>query len=182
MKTFVLFGRNTVITSRYLSEKKLVEHKKRNHPVKVELLPWYINPNRFCLSEKDIDVSFVASMNTDRRRKTSEEVKAICEKNNWSCFAGVCYGEEYANILSRTKVFVAECGRKCLTQKYMEASLSGCTLVGDIPIYPSNNYFVYPMEPDLEGSIKKALSNPVVNEVKSDFLSQFKSIIKRATR
>ena len=140
----------------------------------VKQLSWYINPKRFRSEEKTIDVCFLGSMNA-RRNDWLDKLKNI---NEISIITGSYWGDEYADILAKSKVSIVECERKCLTQKYIESSLSGCTLVGDVVERPKNSLSVYYVKKlGLEKAIRMALEQPVVNNIESSFLSEFNSIV-----
>jgi hypothetical protein len=168
--------RRKVVTSRYLPNKSLQLYSKKTR-TSVVPLGWYVNPDRFWCGDKNIDVAFI-SFPKGIRGELMASLKDICAKNNWTFFGDSAYGKDYSDILSRTKVFVVESDRKCLTQKYIEGSLSGCTLAGDIPIYPSNNVRMYSFDLGLEEMIRQALQTPVVNKIESSFLKDFSNIVK----
>lgn len=168
-----------VFLSRYLPHEEL---QKVVSPLKQ--LSWYINPNRVKYNgeEKDIDVAFVCSLYR-RRSEYAETIRQICSKNGWKCFVGQAFWDEYIEILNHTKVFIAECGRHCYTQKYTEAILCGCTIVGDIPRYPQNYIRMYEAHfPDIEAKIKDALEFPMVATPefadRDYFLQEFNSILE----
>jgi hypothetical protein len=126
----------------------------------VKNLPWMIKKEdygKFDPDKKDIDVCFVCTITPGydyhRRRlnilnnllslkKTRPELNFYISAPPFYPENAV-YGEEYKNILSRSKVFIVEgSDRSCLTQKYLEAGMSGCVLIGDRPKFPEKNIFV----------------------------------------
>lgn len=127
-----------ILLSRYLPNENL--NKSWKH--KIELLPWYIDPDRFEPKTKTIDISYVCNMSSNRiginRIELGKKIIKYCIDNNLSYVVGEHYGEKYKNIIERSKAFVIDGSRYCLTQKYIEASLSGCLLIGEKPLYPDN--------------------------------------------
>ena len=147
-------------------------------------LSWFIDPNRVNYNgeEKDIDVAFVCSLYR-KRTGYAEIIRQICARHGWKCFVGQSFWDEYIDILRHTKVFIAECGRKCYTQKYTEALLCGCTIVGDRPLYPNNSLSMYNANiPNITNEIKMALEFPIKDTPEfSDrdyFLAEFNSILE----
>ena len=79
---------------------------------------------------------------------------------------------------------IIECGRKCLTQKYIEASLCECAIIGDVPLYPLNELKVLPLDfnlmlfpkemPDIKYNREYILHTFANKEV---FLSNIKRIV-----
>lgn len=173
-----------VLLARYLPNEAI----EKAFNFKIELLPWYVNPNRFKPALKDIDVLFICSINGERigndRKQIASRLKGIFDKAELSYIIGEYYGNEYANILSRSWSMVVECGRKCLTQKYIEASLSSCAIIGDVPIYPDNELKVIPLNfdtllfpkemPDVKHNREYILRTFANKEV---FLSNIKRIV-----
>ena len=166
------------VLSRYLPNEAL-ENYCREHGLPLALLPWYVNPDRFYPAEKRAyDVSFVCSM-YGRRNEIAEMVKVYGTFDWKSVMVGEFYGDDYAEILSKSYVSIMECGRKCLTQKYIEASLCDCVLVGDKPLYPANELVVYDHIPDNytnmqgnRGYILKTFANKKV------FMDNFNELLK----
>lgn len=128
--------KNLTVLSRYLPHKPLELFCEQ---IGARLLPlnWYVNPERFYSQEKTCDVAFIGSMHGGRD-VISKNVEYVCKKNGWTYIAGEYY-EDYAELLSKTRVMVIECARKCLTQKYIEARLSGMFIIGDTPEFPIND-------------------------------------------
>lgn len=169
------FNRKTVATSRYLPNKPLkIYCDVQNIPAMQ--LSWYVNPERFKPDAKSIDVGFVCYPK-GKRGRIAQELKEVCDKNGWSLATGHIYGQEYADIIRKCKVWVVECDRKCVTQKYIEGSLAGCTLAGDVPLYPANELKVYSFDLGIENMIRQALEKPVVNKIESNFLTDFANIV-----
>jgi len=175
---------NGVICSRYKNlpnDKLLNISNKYNIPVKQ--LTWYFKDgdfNEYKNIMKDIDISYICRLNTPKRIKLLSTIKNICIKNNWTYRTGEYWGDEYYNILSRSKIFYtdASSGRPQLTQKYFESSLCGCTIIGDIPLYPENNFKVYPIHNSLEETIKMALEKPFINKIYNNIESELNNIFK----
>lgn len=170
------FARRAVITSRYLPNEAIGSYAQK-YNIRAMQLSWYVNPDRFSAGEKTIDVGFVCYPK-GRRKQLAQELKEVCDKNGWSLVTGHMYGSQYTEAITRCKVFVVECDRKCLTQKYIEGSLAKCTLAGDVPAYPPNDFTVYSFDYGIEEMLRLALKYPVLNNVESDFLSNFAHIIK----
>ncbi|MCK9417034.1 hypothetical protein M0Q97_10280 [Candidatus Dojkabacteria bacterium] len=128
---------NCILLSRYLPNRLSDVWKG-----KLFLLPWYINPDRFIPQEKTIDVSFVCMINIKRlgtdRKKMSQDILKYCENNGLNYIIGEYFGENYRKIITASKAMVVDGSRLCLTQKYIEASLSNCLIIGEHPISPEN--------------------------------------------
>jgi len=164
--------KHKIFTSRYLPHKQMSK-MGQIYNVPVMQLSWYINPDRFDPAEKDIDIVFIASIN-DARYKLIKDIQQICEDNDWTYFMGEEF-KDYASYLSHAKIVYCECSRKCLTQKYIEAILSGCVIIGDKPIYPDNNIKVIPAD-DIAAAIRKGLKSKPQTHT-STFLSDFNNIL-----
>jgi glycosyltransferase involved in cell wall biosynthesis len=99
-------------------------------------MPWSIDPNKYQNrgQERDIDVSFICSFDDDSGFHTKRKlIKNIVDEIPNS-ITGNFYGEEYIDILNRSKIFVVEPSeRGALVQKYLEASSCGAMLIGEIP-------------------------------------------------
>jgi len=155
--------------SRYFQGKKILLDKLSSDVLKkfadknnfiLLKLPWMIKPEDYKeidLTAKDIDVSFISTINYG----SEFHVKRVEILNNLLILQkqrpdlkfyisappfypkNIVYGDDYKKILNRTKIFIAEgSNRLCMTQKYLEAGLAGCLIVGDKPIYPENNIFI----------------------------------------
>jgi len=119
----------------------------------VFLMPWYIDAKRFNEKTKVNDIAFVCFINGIRlgldRKKISEGLKrTISSDGNYTCSVGEYFGEPYNEVLATTRLVIIECGRLCLTQKYIEAALSGCIITGHVPLYPKNDLNVIPFDFD----------------------------------
>lgn len=135
------------VLSRYLPNDKLEGYCK-DHGVPCLLLPWYVNPDRFYTSDyKKYDISFMGSLYGDRK-KIAGLMDGLHSLRGMSVLCGEVYGQQYIDNLAASYIAYMECGRKCLTQKYIEASLADCVLVGDKPLYPANELEVYEHIPD----------------------------------
>lgn len=150
---------NCPVNYRQIKEKKLLSRYLPHDDLRyywgsdVFLLPWYIDPKRFNKKMKVNDISFVCLINGIRigldRKKISNSLKSILESDgNFSYVIGQNFGEPYKEILATTRLVLIECGRLCLTQKYIEAALSGCIITGHVPLYPQNDLYVIPFDFD----------------------------------
>lgn len=174
---------NYILLSRYLPNKKLEDYWKD----KLYLLPWYIDPYRFIPDEKTIDMSFVCTININRigrdRKKMSEDILKYCQENELKHVIGEYYFDNYIKIITKSKTMVVDGSRNCLTQKYIEAALSNCLIIGEKPESPPNNFITISLESYdksnnyndiIEFNRKYALEN-FANDEK--FLKTFKDII-----
>lgn len=135
------------VLSRYLPNNALETYCLQNG-FPLAQLPWYVNPDRFYTNrDKSHDIVFIGSM-YGARNELSQNMQGYSRVAGKSILAGEFWGEDYKDILSRSYMAYMECGRKCLTQKYIEATLCGCVLVGDKPIYPENELVVHESIPD----------------------------------
>lgn len=129
---------NCILLSRYLPNNRLSNMWKS----KLFSFPWYINPDRFIPQEKNIDISFVCMINIKRmgsdRKKMSQDIQSYCMNNDLSCMIGEYFGESYRKIITSSKAMVIDGSRLCLTQKYIEAALSNCLIIGEHPTSPVN--------------------------------------------
>jgi hypothetical protein len=173
-----------VVCSRYLPNEKLQNFCKNNNLV-LKQLSWYFKKDFFKnikKQKKNIDVSYICSFETKERIKLKDKIENVCKNNNWNYVIGNYWGNDYYNLLSKSKIFVISSERNALTQKYFEASSLGCTIVGDIPLYPINNFSVYSITHySLEDAIKTALNYPYVNKFEPTIekeLNDIFSIIK----
>ena len=130
---------NCILLSRYLPNKILNEKWKG----KLFSLPWYINLKRFIPQEKILDVAFICMIQVKRlgsdRKKMSEDIFDYCEKNGLKHKIGE-YFIEYSDIITKSKSMVIDGSRYCLTQKYIEAALSNCIIIGQKPTSPPNEF------------------------------------------
>ena len=151
--------RNKVLLSRYLPNKAMAG-AGAVIGCEARLMPWYVDASRFTARAKDIDVAFVCSM-YGRRDTVADSLRSMCGENGWTHHIGEAWGHEYADVLSRARVLVVESGRKAFTQKYIEGVLSGCSIVGDMPVFPINNIVMRSCDLDnfnqTERAITKAL-------------------------
>jgi hypothetical protein len=135
------------VLSRYLPNDAF-EHYCHEQGFPYAWLPWYVNPDRFPVTgNKKYDLSFICSM-YGRRKELAENMKGWAVINNKSVIVGEYFGERYAEIMAQSYMVYMECGRQCLTQKYIEASLCNCVLVGDKPHYPENELEVHSSVPE----------------------------------
>jgi hypothetical protein len=134
--------KHTVI-SRYLPNAR-IESFVAKIGYKLHLMPWYVDADRIRsmagTQSKDIDVSFICSKEGIQRRGEINEVVNQCVREfGLSHCLDDLFASAYYRMLARSKVLIIECDRKCLTQKYIEAAVLGCHIIGDRPIYPANN-------------------------------------------
>lgn len=183
----ITYKGDCMLLSRYLPDENL--NKSWNG--KIELLPWYIDPKRFKPKNKKIDVSFIYMKNHKRlganRDQISEKVQKHCNKNKLSYKIGEYWDNEYQNIVTSSKALVVDGSRFCLTQKYIEASLSNCLIVGEKPLKPTNEIKTI----NLESVNSKNIDN--FNDIitynreyiletfanKNVFIEKFKNILKK---
>jgi len=178
-----IYSENSILLSRYLPNERLSKTWKG----KLLLLPWYINSNRFIPQEKNIDVSFVCTMGIKRlgtdRKKMSQQIKKYCEEHNLTYKVEENF-KEYTDIVTRSKVMIIDGSRFCLTQKYIEAALSNCIIVGEKPTSPPNNFITQDLESINLETINSFTSNIEFNRKyaleefsnKEKLLDNFKSI------
>lgn len=146
------FYEGVTVLCRYLPNESLYDYK-------TALLPWYIEP--LIPQEKTCDVAFICSMYGDRIYH-AKVIRQVCEDNNWTCVVGE-YHEEYYDLISKCRVMIIECERRCMTLKYLEASYMDMAIIGTKPLYPENDLEV--IEADLGShesvtdGIKKALKS-----------------------
>ena len=151
---------NVTVLSRYLPNKPL-ESKCAEMGFTLKLLPWYVNPQRVPENFKTCDVAFICSQYGERE-KIASLLRYIERKTDYTATIGEYWGKEYLNRLSRCRISIVECGRFCLTQKYIESSLANCVLIGDVPKYPENRLsvidtFLFDVV-ELRNTIKEALT------------------------
>lgn len=156
---------DVTVLSRYLPNEELSKFCEDNS-LKLALLPWYINPQRIPyreLKDKTCDVNYSCSL-YGKRLIIKDIIYDVCKNNGYTSVIGEYWGLEYATLLAKSRVFVIECERKCLTMKYIEGSLCNCTIIGDVPLYPKNNLSVIECSlakpAHVEKKIKEALSAP----------------------
>lgn len=170
------------VLSRYLPHEPLENFCQQ---IGAKLLPlnWYINPERFYSQEKTCDVAFIGSVHGGRDT-IKKNVVHVCEKNKWTYVVGEHYSD-YAELLSKTRIMIVECSRKCLTQKYLEAILSGMVIVGDnpkrpenlVPVIEADLYDVSSLETGIEFSMSLPPQSPNHVMISEFFLrTQFKTI------
>jgi len=172
------FIRNKIFTSRYLPNEAMTRIGVI-YKAPVRQLTWYVNPDRMLNYPKNIDLAFMASL-FDARVKLADDIKKIATMQKWTTAIGEYWGQRYVYLLSRSRVVYCDCSRKCLTQKYIEATLCGAVIIGDVPIYPANSLKVIPASvSNLIPAVREALqSEPLTWE--SPFLSEFNAIIDEA--
>jgi len=174
------FIKNKIFTSRYLPNEAMSRiGVVYNAPVRQ--LTWYVNPDRMLNYPKNIDIAFMASI-FDTRIKLAEDIKKVAAAQKWTSAVGEFWGQKYVYLMARSRVVYCDCSRKCLTQKYIEAALCGCVIIGDVPLYPANTLKVIPAGiSNLVPVMKEALqSEPQTWE--SPFLTEFNQIINEARR
>lgn len=144
--------KDVTVICRYLPNESLKDYK-------TELLTWYIDPLRIPTNSKTCDVAFICSMNDDRPY-LAKQIEKVCKSNNWTYVIGE-YHQDYYELISKCRVMVIECSRRCLTLKYTEAILARCVIVGTKPIYPESNIEIIEcnLPFGIEAGIKTALSS-----------------------
>lgn len=155
-----------IFTSRYLPHKGM-EDLAIECGTSVMSLPWYIDSERVKQrGKKTNDIAFMCTQ-YGKRIKIATEIREMAKVNGWKCITGEYYGPLNIELLGKSRVSVIECARKCLTQKYIEAALCGCTIVGDTPIYPASNIKMYDsnLASNLEVRIRQALGNPLLTDL-----------------
>jgi len=155
-----------IFASRYLPHKGM-ENLAIECGTSVMSLPWYIDPERVKQrGKKTNDIAFMCTQ-YGKRIKIATEIREMAKVNGWKCITGEYYGPLNIELLGKSRVSVIECARKCLTQKYIEAALCGCTIVGDTPIYPASNIKMYDsnLASNLEVRIRQALGNPLLTDL-----------------
>ncbi len=109
---------------------------------KIICVPWGVDPTIGQSSRRDIDVAFICTVNDkwrfhNNRKKIRKELSNLPDSVKMK--VGSWWGEEYRTILCRTKIFVVDASmRKFMVQKYLEGSLFGAMLIGDIPANSSD--------------------------------------------
>jgi hypothetical protein len=181
----LFYGDNCVLLSRYLPNR--IEQFWNG---KLFLLPWYINPDRFIPQEKTIDLAFVCTININRigndRKVMSENILKYSKENNLNSIIGQYYGDNYRKIITSSKAMIIDGSRYCMTQKYIEAALSECIIIGESPTSPPNKLITYNIEEvnikniDLYKSDIKFNKNYILNNFanKEVFINNFSKIIK----
>ena len=168
-----------------LSSNELKKYAEKNNFTLVKL-PWMINPEEhkeIDLTSKDIDVTFISTINhgSEFHEKRVEILNNLLilqkERPDLKFYISappfypknIVYGDDYKKILNRTKIFIAEgSNRLCMTQKYLEAGLAECLIIGDRPLYPENNIFLKDelmIETDLTdySSLVRSITNSISN-------------------
>lgn len=176
-----------ILLSRYLPNKNIDRIWKH----RLSLLPWYINPNRFIPQEKTIDTTFVCTINIRRlgndRKIMSNDILKYCQNNNLSYKIGEYYNNDYSDIITKSKSIIIDGSRYCLTQKYIEGALSNCILIGEKPLFPTNEFITMDLKSINSNNIDELYNNGNVlfNKKyvldnyanKEKFLSNFNEII-----
>lgn len=174
---------NCILLSRYLPNIKLSNFWKG----KLYLLPWYINSNRFISRKKQIDIAFVCMINIKRlgtdRKKMSEDILKYCNDNELTYSIGEYWGKNYIDIITSAKAMIIDGSRYCVTQKYIEAALSNCLIIGQKPNSPENNFITINLESyekskdynEIIETNRKYVLESFAN--KNKFLETFKNIL-----
>jgi hypothetical protein len=155
-----------IFTSRYLPHRSMTNLAAACN-TSVMLLPWFIDPSRVPeRGKKTNDIAFICTQ-YGKRIYIGTSIRALAQKNGWTCIVGEYYGPLNLFLLSRSRVSVIECERKCLTQKYIESALCRCGIVGDVPLYPPSGIQMYEsnLGADLEAKISAALNSPLLNDL-----------------
>jgi len=165
---------NCILLSRYLPNEKLSIFWKE----KLYLLPWYINPDRFKTQEKSIDIAFVCTININNRigtnrKELSNKILKYCEDNGLSYKIGEFWGDNYKNIITASKAMIIDGSRYCLTQKYIEAALSNCLIIGEKPTSPPNEFITINLEGINSNNIDKIYENGTMSYNRTYALENF---------
>jgi len=119
--------------------KKFISKNKCLQKTKLLYLPWGIDKRKYySCSKKDIDVSMIMSIDKnwkfhDTRVKIADKIKQI---KHIDYYIENIYGKEYIDKMARSKIFIVDTSeRRWVTQKYLEASMCECMLLGEIPLY-----------------------------------------------
>ena len=108
-------------------------------------LPWGIRtdgyPEWVLRGYREIDVNMVCMVHPEyskheNRRQVLDEVKGMSVVKR----IGMMYGRYYRKLLLQSKIFIALSGTDFLTQKYLEAGISGCLIIGDVPTEPTGTF------------------------------------------
>lgn len=113
------------------------EFAELRHSITLQV-PWAIDPKKYPDKgqERDIDVAFICSIDDDSGFHDNRKViRQILEKiTSYKVVIGNYYGDEYVDILNRSKIFVVESSeRGAMVQKYLEGASCGAMLIGEIP-------------------------------------------------
>lgn len=128
------------------SEEKLKSFvRKQKMNSELIYVPWGVNPDMYKEKglKRDIDVSLVCTIGGYEIHRNRRVAKKVLEGmgGKISVKIGECYGGEYINTLSRSKIFVVEgSNRKFATQKYFEGAACGAMLLGEIPPTEKDNF------------------------------------------
>lgn len=143
---------------------------------KLHCIEWGVAPIEN-IRNKDIDVAFICSIENDWAYHTNRKlIKEILETLEcFKIFTENVWGEEYKEILSRSKIFIVEGSmRKSMTQKYLEAGISGCLLIGERPIIPTIAYENFNNNVMIEVIDLNELKDIIINALNNSMLMQEK--------
>lgn len=109
---------------------------------KVYLIPRYIDPSRYKVMPKTIDVVFVCSIYGTRLGRNRIEFKKaldqVLTKTDLTYITAEVWDTCYFDLIARSKAMIIDGSRDCMTCKYLEASISECVIIGEKPHLPEN--------------------------------------------
>ncbi len=144
---------------------------------KLYCIEWGIEPVEN-IKVKDIDVAFICSIEDNwKYHEYRKIIKEILESlEGFKMFTENVWGDEYRDILMRSKIFIVEGSmRKSMTQKYLEAGISGCFLIGERPIIPTIAYENFNDSTMTEVTDLNELNGVIVNSLNNTKLVQGKT-------
>jgi len=116
------------------------------YDAKLVFIPWCGDPGvyagAYANTARDIELAFIATVTSnfkyhDTRRGFIRSIQAM--RGHRTVIASKVYGQEYIDILGHSKMLVVDDSeRGILTQKYIEAALSGTVMIGTVPCYAAD--------------------------------------------
>lgn len=135
-------------------------------------IPWCIDERYIQKKERDIDISFICSYDDDSgyHDKRADIKRIIDDIPGLNVVTGEYYGDEYIDILNRSKIFIVEPSmRGVMVQKYLEGAACGAMMMGEIP---NNSFFedglnmVHIPNGDYERLLKKKILYYIEQDIK----------------
>jgi len=124
--------------------KKYILQEERLKECKLIYSPWSSCPEKYKnleIKDRDIDISFIGTMYGSRPfylinlLQNSSALKGLEGINrNLTIYSGLIYGNNYLDILSRSKITILVDVKDTILQKHIEAAMSGCLILGEIPV------------------------------------------------